>query len=123
MNELMMGGMFQGDVPDQYVMQQYGVGTPADMGGYIPDIQNPAMQSLSSEMGQPMYPDMTGVVTPEDMLGRPAPQMSESDYLMLARQLGLVADDEQSVTLGADPMADPSYSSQYDIMSLLGGSY
>lgn len=108
---------------DPYLAQQYGLNSPADIGGYNPDMQDPSMQSLMSEMGQPAEPNMMGVATPQDMLGQPAPQMSQPEFMALARQLGLVGDDEQQVILGADPMVDPGYNDQYDIMSLLGGAY
>lgn len=123
MNNLMMGGLPPMNGIDPYLAQQYGLNTPADMGGYNPDMQDPSMQSLMSEMGQPAEPNMMGVATPQDMLGQPAPQMSQPEFMALARQLGLVGDDEQQVILGADPMVDPGYNDQYDIMSLLGGAY
>lgn len=123
MNNLMMGGMPPMNGIDPYLAQQYGLNTPADMGGYNPNMQDPAMQSLMSEMGQPAEPNMMGVATPQDMLGQPVPQMSQPEFMALARQLGLVGDDEQQVILGADPMVDPGYNDQYDIMSLLGGAY
>ena len=123
MNYLMMGGLPPMNGINPYLAQQYGLNSPADMGGYNPDMQDPSMQSLMSEMGQPAEPNMMGVVTPQDMLGQPAPQMSNTEYMALARQLGLVGDDEQQVILGADPMVDPGYNDQYDIMSLLGGAY
>ena len=103
--------------------QQYGLSAPADMGEYNQNMQDPSMQSLMSEMGQPAEPNMMGVATPQDILGQSAPQLSQAEYMALARQLGLVGDDEQDVILGADPMVDPSYNDQYDIMSLLGGAY
>lgn len=123
MNNLMMGGLPPMNGINPYLAQQYGLNSSADMGGYNPDMQDPSMQSLMSEMGQPAEPNMMGVVTPQDMLGQPAPQMSNTEYMALARQLGLVGDDEQQVILGADPMVDPGYNDQYDIMSLLGGAY
>lgn len=116
MNNLMMGGLPPMNGIDPYLAQQYGLGSPADM-------QDPSMQSLMSEMGQPAEPNMMGVATPQDMLGQQAPQMSQPEFMALARQLGLVGDDEQQVILGADPMVDPGYNDQYDIMSLLGGAY
>lgn len=118
-----MGGLPPMNGIDPYLAQQYGLGSPADMGGYNPDMQDPSMQSLMSEMGQPAEPNMMGVATPQDMLGQQAPQMSQPEFMALARQLGLVGDDEQQVILGADPMVDPGYNDQYDIMSLLGGAY
>lgn len=123
MNNLMMGGLPPMNGINPYLAQQYGLNSPADMGGYNPDMQDPSMQSLMSEMGQPAEPNMMGVVTPQDMLGQPAPQMSNTEYMALARQLGLVGDDEQQVILGAYQMVDPGYNDQYDIMSLLGGAY
>lgn len=123
MNNLMMWGLPPMNGINPYLAQQYGLNSPADMGGYNPDMQDPSMQSLMREMGQPAEPNMMGVVTPQDMLGRPVPRMSNTEYMALARQLGLVGDDEQQVILGADPMVDPSYNDKYDIMSLLGGAY
>lgn len=123
MNNLGMGGLPPMNGIDPYLARQYGLDSPADMGEYNQNMQDPSMQSLMSEMGQPEAPNMMGTVTPQDMLGQPAPQMSEQEYMALARQLGLVGDDEQQVILGADPMVDPSYNDQYDIMSLLGGAY
>ena len=123
MNNLMMGGVPPMNGIDPYLAQQYGLNTPADMGGYNQDMQDPSMQTLMSDMGQPAEPNMMGVATLQDMLGQPAPQMSQPEFMALARQLGLVGDDEQQVILGADPMVDPSYNDQYDIMSLLGGAY
>ena len=123
MNSLMMGGLPPMNGINPQLAQQYGLSAPADMGEYNPNMQDPAMQSLMSEMGQPAEPNMMGVATPQDILGRSAPQLSQTEYMALARQLGLVGDDEQDVILGADPMVDPSYNDQYDIMSLLGGAY
>lgn len=123
MNNLMMWGLPPMNGINPYLAQQYGLNSPADMGGYNPDMQDPSMQSLMREMGQPAEPNMMGVVTPQDMLGQPVPQMSNTEYMALARQLGLVGDDEQQVILGADPMVDPGYNDKYDIMSLLGGAY
>lgn len=114
-NELQpMGEM--GQQIDPFTAQQFGL--PAS---YSPDVQDPSMQQMMQQLGQPVQPDMTGVMGPEDILGRAAPQLSETDFVTLAKQLGLVADDDNQVMLGADPMMDPSYNDQYDIMSLLGG--
>ena len=123
MNNLMMGGLPPMNGINPQLAQQYGLSAPADMGEYNQNMQDPSMQSLMSEMGQPAEPNMMGVATPQDILGQSAPQLSQAEYMALARQLGLVGDDEQDVILGADPMVDPSYNDQYDIMSLLGGAY
>lgn len=122
MNKQMMSGLPPLTLSDQYDTRP-DIGSPVDGGVYSQDMQDPSMQELMAAYGQSGQPDMSGVVTAQDMLGRPAPQLSEQDYLALARQLGLVSDGDQSVTLGADPMTDPNYSDQYDIMSLLGGAY
>ena len=122
MNEQMMTGLPPMNGIDPYILEQYGLNAPADMGGYNPDMQDPSMQALMAEMGQPAQPNMNGVVTPQDVLGQSAPRMSEQDVLDLARKLGLVADDEQQVLLGSDPMVDSNYNDQYDITSLLGGA-
>lgn len=122
MNEQMMTGLPPMNGIDPYMLEQYGLSAPADMGGYNPDMQDPSMQALMAEMGQPAQPNMNRVVTPQDVLGQSAPRMSEQDVLDLARKLGLVADDEQQVLLGSDPMVDSNYNDQYDITSLLGGA-
>lgn len=122
MNEQMMNGFQPLTMDNPYNMQQE-LGSPVEGGMYNPDMQDPSMQALMGAYGQPEQPNMNGIATAQDMLGQSVPQLSEQDYLSLARQLGLVADDGQSVMLGGDPMVDPGYSDQYDIMSLFGGEY
>ena len=79
MNNLMMGGLPPMNGINPQLAQQYGLSAPADMGEYNQNMQDPSMQSLMSEMGQPAEPNMMGVATPQDILGQSAPQLSQSD--------------------------------------------
>lgn len=55
-------------------------------------------------------------VTPQDVMGAPAPQLSEADYMALAQQFGLSPSGTYAGT-------DPAYSGSYDIANILGRAY
>lgn len=76
----------------------------------MPPLEDPyAMAGMEAPYGQ----DPSATLT-RDMLGGPPPQMSQPEINALAQALGIG-------TQNADPMVDPMYSPQFDIMTLLGG--
>lgn len=64
-------------------------------------------------MEQPTGGDIGNQLT-QQMLGQPAPQLSQPEINALAQSLGIGVQNN-------DPMTDPMYSPQYNIMSILGG--
>lgn len=79
-----------------------------DMG--VPPLENP-YELVGME--QPQGGDIGNQLT-QQMLGGPAPQLSQPEISALAQSLGIG-------TQNSDPMTDPMYSPQYNIMSILGG--
>lgn len=76
----------------------------------IPPLENP-YELVGME--QPQGGDIGNQLT-QQMLGGPAPQLSQPEINALAQSLGIG-------TQNSDPMTDPMYSPQYNIMSILGG--
>ena len=76
----------------------------------VPPLENP--YELVG-MKQPQGGDIGNQLT-QQMLGGPAPQLSQPEINALAQSLGIG-------TQNSDPMTDPMYSPQYNIMSILGG--
>lgn len=76
----------------------------------VPPLENP-YELVGME--QPQGGDIGNQLT-QQMLGGPAPQLSQPEINALARSLGIG-------TQNNDPMTDPMYSPQYNIMSILGG--
>lgn len=76
----------------------------------VPPLENP-YELVGME--QPQGGDIGNQLT-QQMLGRPAPQLSQPEINALAQSLGIG-------TQNNDPMTDPMYSPQYNIMSILGG--
>ena len=76
----------------------------------VPPLENP--YKLVG-MEQPQGGDIGNQLT-QQMLGGPAPQLSQPEINALAQSLGIG-------TQNSDPMTDPMYSPQYNIMSILGG--
>lgn len=64
-------------------------------------------------MEQPTGGDIGNQLT-QQMLGQPAPQLSQPEINALAQSLGIGVQNN-------DPMTDPMYAPQYNIMSILGG--
>ena len=64
-------------------------------------------------MEQPQGGDIGNQLT-QQMLGGPVPQLSQPEINALAQSLGIGNQNN-------DPMTDPMYSPQYNIMSILGG--
>lgn len=102
---------------------------------YLQYIDDPMLRSVASgndqmamdSMGIPSFDnpyDLVGMSKPESvdqsslltkqLLGGAVPQLSQNEINSLAQALGLRSDN-------TDPMVDPMYSQQFDIMSLLGG--
>lgn len=112
MNELgMMGGGFN------MYPQEPGVGE------YPVDPEEMELMDLYAQMGSPEEefalpePEQGDYVQTSDMLGAPAPQLSNEDFDLLAQRFGL--DSGGSSMFGGDP----AYDVQYDIARLLGGEY
>lgn len=76
----------------------------------VPPLENP-YELVGME--QPQGGDIGNQLT-QQMLGGPAPQLSQPEINALAQSLGIG-------TQNSDPMTDPMYSPQYNIMSILGG--
>lgn len=76
----------------------------------VPPLENP-YELVGME--QPQGGDIGNQLT-QQMLGGPAPQLSQPEINALAQSLGIA-------TQNNDPMTDPMYSPQYNIMSILGG--
>lgn len=76
----------------------------------VPPLENP-YELVGME--QPQGGDIGNQLT-QQMLGGPAPQLSQPEINALAQSLGIG-------TQNNDPMTDPMYSPQYNIMSILGG--
>ena len=76
----------------------------------VPPLENP-YELVGME--QPQGGDSGNQLT-QQMLGGPAPQLSQPEINALAQSLGIG-------TQNNDPMTDPMYSPQYNIMSILGG--
>lgn len=76
----------------------------------VPQLENP-YELVGME--QPQGGDIGNQLT-QQMLGGPAPQLSQPEINALAQSLGIG-------TQNSDPMTDPMYSPQYNIMSILGG--
>ena len=64
-------------------------------------------------MEQPTGGDIGHQLT-QQMLGQQVPQLTQPEINALAQSLGIG-------TQNSDPMTDPMYSPQYNIMSILGG--
>ena len=116
--EQLMGLNAQG-MPDGYSMQTSDPMLLAAMQGDndtlmegmgVPPVDDPyAMVG----MAQPTGVDEGALLT-QQMLGQPLPQFSKEEVNALAQAIGLN-------TSTSDPMTDPMYSQQFDLMSLLGG--
>lgn len=76
----------------------------------VPPLENP-YELVGME--QPAGGDIGHQLT-QQMLGQPVPQLSQQEINALAQSLGIG-------TQNSDPMTDPMYSPQYNIMSILGG--
>lgn len=76
----------------------------------VPPLENP-YELVGME--QPQGGNIGNQLT-QQMLGGPAPQLSQPEINALAQSLGIG-------TQNSDPMTDPMYSPQYNIMSILGG--
>ena len=76
----------------------------------VPPLENP-YELVGME--QPQGGDIGNQLT-QQMLGGPAPQLSQPEINALAQSLGIGNQNN-------DPMTDPMYAQQYNIMSILGG--
>lgn len=84
----------------QQLTTQYGM-SPEEALQFIVEQTNPTGQSSA---------------TPQGVMGAPAPQLSEADYMALAQQFGLTPSGTYTGT-------DPAYSGSYDIANILGRAY
>ena len=103
----------------------YGMYPQEPAGGEYPvDPEELELMDLYSQMGVPedgfdLPPMEQGdYVQARDMLGVPAPQLTDEDYTALAQRFGLT--DNTGVSMFGE---DPAYDSPYDITRLLGGGY
>lgn len=76
----------------------------------VPPLKNP-YELVGME--QPQGGDIGNQLT-QQMLGGPVPQLSQPEINALAQSLGIGNQNN-------DPMTDPMYAQQYNIMSILGG--
>lgn len=76
----------------------------------VPPLENP-YELVGME--QPQGGDIGNQLT-QQMLGGPVPQLSQPEINALAQSLGIGNQNN-------DPMTDPMYAQQYNIMSILGG--
>lgn len=95
------------------MMQAAYEGNDAEMMGQLgmPPMENPyEMVGMEDPYGvDPSY------ALTEEMLGGPAPQMTQAETDALAAALGI---KQASI---ADPLTDPMYAQQFDTMNRLGG--
>lgn len=76
------------------------------------------MEQGYDQYGWPPMDDPTAGMYPQNLLGRPAPRLSQTELANIAKMLGLVNGETD---IGIDEIVDPMMSAKFNLFDILGG--